>query len=142
MAMSEETAPLAVPTSVKERRKALKWSQERLGQEAGISTTAVHNLEAGKNGFTDKTLAALAKALGCTPAQLLMPMEAEETQPIVGDSAILAVLARIEGLTEKDVDMAFAVISNAISVNKALSAPSEHRDQPPPATRRREPTPS
>lgn len=71
--MSEEPG-LAVPTSVKERRKALKWSQERLAQEARISTTAVHNLEAGKNGFTDKTLAALAAALGCKPVELLMPM--------------------------------------------------------------------
>lgn len=76
--MEEETVKLAVPTSVRERRKARKWTQPDLAEKAGISTTAVHNLEAGKNGFTDKTLAALAEAFGCRPADLLLPYTKDE----------------------------------------------------------------
>jgi len=139
-AMSEDTA-LAVPTSVKERRKALKWSQERLGQEAGISTTAVHNLEAGKNGFTDKTLASLAKALSCRPADLLLPMS-EVAPPIRTEPEILSFLARIEGLKKTDIDTAFGVILLALQANRGGSRSDEDRDPVERANRPRESVPS
>jgi transcriptional regulator with XRE-family HTH domain len=138
--MSEEIA-LAVPTSVKDRRKKLKWTQEKLASEAGISTTAVHNLEAGKNGFSDKMLAALAAALKCRPADLLLPLDVE-ARPITTEPEILAFLARIEGLNQTDINVAFSVISNALKASRAGSAPSDNRDQSQPASRRRESTPS
>lgn len=139
--MNDETAPLAVETSIKERRKALKWSQEKLAQEAGISTTAVHNLEAGKNGFTDKTLASLARALGCRPADLLLPINAE-TPKIETETDILSFLARIDKLSPTDIDVAFAVIKNALDVKRAGSERSENRDQQPVASRHRVKVPS
>lgn len=138
--MAEEIG-LAVPTSVKARRKKLKWTQEKLAAEAGLSTTAVHNLEAGKNGFTDKTLAALAAALGCRPADLLLPVE--QTPPrITSEPEILAFLARIEGLSDIDINVARAVIMNAIEVKRGGSAPSATDDQSQFANRRRESVPS
>jgi len=139
--MNDETAPLAVQTSIKERRKALKWSQEKLAQEAGISTTAVHNLEAGKNGFTDKTLASLAGALSCRPADLLLPMT-EAAPPIRTEPEILSFLARIEGLKKTDIDTAFGVILLALQANRGGSQSDEDRDQPERANRRRESVPS
>ncbi|MGN6143524.1 MAG: helix-turn-helix domain-containing protein [Mesorhizobium sp.] len=136
--MKKPSPGLAVPTSIKERRDALDWSQEELAAKAGVSTPTIHNLETGKNGFTDKSLAAIARALGCTPADLLTPLAGRQPRMITGDVEILATLARIDGLMEKDIDTAFAVISNAISVNKAGSGSSVHRDQLQPANLRRE----
>lgn len=138
--MSEDVA-LAVPTSVKDRRKKLKWTQEKLAAEAGISTTAVHNLEAGKNGFTDKTLAALANALSCRPADLLLPVDSP-SNAITTEPEILSFLARIEGLSERDITTAFAVIKNARDARRAGSAPTESRGQPQPANPRRVSEPS
>ncbi|TGV61093.1 XRE family transcriptional regulator [bacterium M00.F.Ca.ET.141.01.1.1] len=112
----QKTIPgLAVRTSVKERRVARGWGQEELAAKAGMSTTTIHNLEAEKNGFTDKSLSAIAEALGCTPAELLLPIDATPPHVIRGDAQILSMLARIEGLTSKDIDVAFGVIQLALA---------------------------
>lgn len=144
--MVEETSGLAVPTSVKERRKARKWSQERLGQESGLSTTAVHNLETGKNGFTDKTLAGLARALECRPADLLLPMQSKtETSP-EGQlrSALLAF-----GVDRDELDQVIRVIGTYVPADakaeqtstEGQSQPaSPHREQAPSGKRSRQPT--
>lgn len=127
--MAEDSSPLAVPTSVKERRKARGWTQPVLAEKAKISTTAVHNLEAGKNGFTDKTLAALAEAFECRPADLLLPM-VEKPSAITSDPEILAFLARIKGFTQSDIDAAFGVIKLALRAKQAGSPQDEDRGQP------------
>ena len=124
--MNDETAKLAVPTSVRERRKAKQWTQPELADKAGISTTAVHNLEAGKNGFTDKTLAVLASALGCRPADLLLPITEQQSE-ITSEPEILAFLARIKGFTQSDINTAFGVIMMAMNAKRAGSAPDEDR---------------
>jgi len=139
--MSDETLPLAVPTSVKERRKARGWSQSVLAEKAGISTTAVHNLEKGKNGFTDKTLAGLAAALECRPADLLLPM-AEKPSPITSEPEILAFLSRIKGFTSTDIDAAFGVIKLALRAKQAGSQQDEDRGQSAQSNLRRAPEPS
>jgi len=126
--MAEDSSPLAVPTSVKERRKARGWTQPVLAEKAKISTTAVHNLEAGKNGFTDKTLAALAEAFECRPADLLLPLQ-EKPSEITSEPEILAFLARIKGLTQSDIDTAFGVIKLALMAKQAGSPQGEDRDQ-------------
>lgn len=126
--MAEETVKLAVPTSIRERRKARGWTQPELGERAGISGTAVHNLEAGKNGFTDKTLAALATALECRPADLLLPM-VEKPSEISSEPEILAFLARIKGFTKADIDAAFGVIMLALRAKSGGSQPTETRGQ-------------
>lgn len=139
--MEEETLKLAVPTSVRERRKARKWTQPELAERAGISTTAVHNLEAGKNGFTDKTLAALAAAFGCRPADLLLPMTEKQTE-ITSEPEILSFLSRIRGFTRTDIDAAFGVIMLALRAKQGGSPQDETHDQSEPSNRRREGAPS
>lgn len=66
-----ENAGLAVPTKLKSWRSHRKMTQEQLAAEVGLQAPSISQLETGKQGFTDKSLAALASALGCTPAQLL-----------------------------------------------------------------------
>ena len=139
--MADEASPLAVPTSVKERRKARGWTQPTLAEKAGISTTAVHNLEAGKNGFTDKTLAALATAFGCRPADLLLPMVEKPTE-ITSEPEILSFLARIKGFTKTDIDAAFGVIMLALRAKQGGSPLDEDRDQSAQSNPRHESEPS
>lgn len=110
--MTETAVKLAVPTFTKVLRKRKKWTQERLAQEAGLSTAAVHNLEAGKNGFTDKTLKSLADALGCEPWQLLV--EPTATNAISGEREVKEVLGRISGLPEEAVNHVWRLISGYI----------------------------
>jgi len=47
------------------------WTQERLGQEAGVSTAAVFQLERGQREGRAATWIALAAALGVDPLELL-----------------------------------------------------------------------
>lgn len=63
---------LAIPTYVRQWRKYRKLSQAKLAELAGLSTPTISQLEAGKQGFTHESLAAIAKALGCSPAELLV----------------------------------------------------------------------
>lgn len=107
--MEEETLKLAVPTSVRERRKARGWTQPELGERAGISTTAVHNLEAGKNGFTDKTLVALANAFGCRPADILLPYVKEEAATLSPEMHLRSALLAF-GVDKEDLDQVVGII--------------------------------
>lgn len=135
--MSDEAGPLAVPIYVRHYRKLKGMTQERLADAAGLSTTSVHNLEAGKNGFSDKSLRQIASALELQPHELLTPPGAM----IDSDPAILAMLGRISGLNDADITTAFSVISNARKVNMAGSEQAAPRGQSKPATRRRAPEP-
>lgn len=139
--MSSAHSKLAVPTSVKERRLKLGWGQELLAEKAGLSTTTIHNLESGKNGFTDKSLAALSSALGCTPAELLTPLRDPTPKKTRSEPEILALLASIEGLSDTDIDVAFGVIRLALS-RRGGSEPAEQNDRSAPASRLHEVEPS
>ena len=130
--MTEVAWALAVETSVKARRKRLRLTQAELAHRAGLSTTAVHNLEAGKNGFTDKTLAALAGPLNCRPVDLLLPIDVAET-PIRGDAAIRAMARRIEGLPADTIEPLVSIITGMIRPNVGSQERTESRGQPEPA---------
>lgn len=107
--MTETIAKLAVPTFTKAMRKKRKWTQEKLAHEANLSTAAIHNLEAGKNGFTDKTLKAIADAFGCEPWQILVEPGSEDL--LSGEREIKQILSRIKGLPEEAINPIWRVIS-------------------------------
>jgi transcriptional regulator with XRE-family HTH domain len=73
VAMTEETKNfLAIPTYVRHWRKLRKLTQDELGAIVGASGSSISQLETGKQGFTDKTLADLARALEVSPYALLL----------------------------------------------------------------------
>lgn len=55
---------------IKALRKLQGWSQERLAEQAGISTQYVSNIERGKENPTLDLLLRLAEALRVSPAEL------------------------------------------------------------------------
>ncbi len=62
---------LAVPTFLKQWRTFRGLTQEVLAERAGVTPPSISQLENGKQGFTDDSLARLARVLKCTPAELL-----------------------------------------------------------------------
>lgn len=65
----------------KEWRKFRGLNQEELADLVGVTASSISQLETGKQGFSDTTLAALAEALSCSPADLLMRNPADEDAP-------------------------------------------------------------
>ncbi|MGH3741515.1 MAG: helix-turn-helix domain-containing protein [Micromonosporaceae bacterium] len=51
-------------------RRQLRWSQERLAEEAGLSVTTVKKAESGRGEVNTATLHAIARALGTTTNEL------------------------------------------------------------------------
>ncbi|MGH3647082.1 MAG: helix-turn-helix domain-containing protein [Micromonosporaceae bacterium] len=51
-------------------RRQLRWSQERLAEEAGMSVTTIKKVESGRGEVTTATLHAIARALGTTTNEL------------------------------------------------------------------------
>lgn len=111
-AMTKEISTLAVPLFIKARRKKLNISQETLAERVGVSTATISNLETGRNGFSDKTLAALADALRCRPADLMLPPGSEDK--VSGEHAVKALLRTIEGLPEEAINPVWRLISGYV----------------------------
>jgi transcriptional regulator with XRE-family HTH domain len=61
--------------NIKEQRKVLGISQEKLAEMAGLSWQTVNSIECQRTWVSDNTLEALAAALKIEPFQLLMPPE-------------------------------------------------------------------
>lgn len=60
------------PTFIKQWRKHRGLTQERLADRVGMSNGNLSQIENGNTAYTQETLEALAEALQCAPADLLM----------------------------------------------------------------------
>lgn len=59
-------------TFIKQWRKFRDLSQETLGERIGVTAGNLSQIEQGKTSYTQPMLEALADALRCDPAELLM----------------------------------------------------------------------
>ncbi len=57
---------------IKEWRKYRGLTQEQLAERIGVAVSTISQLETMKQGYSQPTLEAIADALGCEPADLLM----------------------------------------------------------------------
>lgn len=111
----------------------------------GVKYPTYAGHENGSSGFRGATGELYARRFGVRFEWLMTgkgAMVGEGTGPIRGDTAILAMLARIEGLTDTDISVAFAVIKNALQAKQGAQVPSGSHDPQPRANRRRESEPS
>lgn len=60
------------PTFIKEWRKHRGLTQEQLGDRLGLTQATVARIEQGKIAYTQPVLEAMADALRCEPADLIM----------------------------------------------------------------------
>jgi transcriptional regulator with XRE-family HTH domain len=56
---------------IREWRQFRGYTQERLANLVDMSVSSISQLERGQQGYTEESLAKLANALGCEPADLL-----------------------------------------------------------------------
>jgi len=74
--------------NLKEHRKTLGLSQEKLAEMAGLSWQTVNSIECHRTWVSDKTLENLADALKIESFQLLLPMEDANNKAISPDEAV------------------------------------------------------
>jgi len=74
--------------NLKEHRKHLGLSQEKLAEMANISWQTVNSIECHRTWVSDVTLENLADALKIETFQLLLPMEITNKKPISSDEAL------------------------------------------------------
>ena len=74
--------------NLKEHRKTLGLSQEKLAEMAGLSWQTVNSIECHRTWVSDKTLENLADALKIETFQLLLPVENITQKPINSNEAI------------------------------------------------------
>lgn len=117
---------------VREWRKFRKLTQERLAEKTPFTTGAISQLETGRTKYTQDMIEALAIALECKPGDVISRDPYVQDPPIQGEENIRSMLGRIKGLNDKDVDVALAVITNALQVNGAEPSriPSENQSEP------------
>ena len=74
--------------NLKEHRKTLGLSQEKLAEMAGVSWQTINSIECHRTWVSEVTLESLADALKIETFQLLLPMESTSQRPISSDEAL------------------------------------------------------
>lgn len=70
--MAGPKKPKYRPTFIKSWRKHRGLNQEQLSERVGVTQETISKLERGALPYTQQTLEALAEALRCTPADLMI----------------------------------------------------------------------
>ena len=84
---------------IKARRAELGWTQDQLGQKAGISKSFLSDLENGKRSVGAENLLDIARALGVSLDYLMTGEASQDQQAEVPIPASLARFAAEEGLS-------------------------------------------
>jgi transcriptional regulator with XRE-family HTH domain len=101
--------------NIKNHRKRLGFSQEKLAEAAGLSTQYIIDIEGCRTWVSDKSIIKLALALNIEVFQLLVPnSEAEKLYPVPLPSDIL--LSLQENI-KRDIDVQFGKIVQSDSRN-------------------------
>jgi len=74
--------------NLKNHRKTLGLSQEKLAEIAGLSWQTVNSIECHRTWVSDKTLKSIADVLKIESFQLLLPIEDTQLKSINSDDAI------------------------------------------------------
>jgi transcriptional regulator with XRE-family HTH domain len=81
--------------NLKEHRKILGLSQEKLAEMADLSWQTVNSIECQRTWVSDKTLENLAEALKIETFQLLLPMENAQP-PVISPAEALRKLNKVK----------------------------------------------
>ncbi|MCL2185488.1 MAG: helix-turn-helix domain-containing protein [Treponema sp.] len=95
--------------NIKEQRKILGISQEKLAEKAGLSWQTVNSIECMRTWVSDNTLEALASVFKIETFQLLMPFE---TRAAISLNSTKALRKLAEA--KKEYDETFAEIYNQL----------------------------
>jgi len=91
--------------NIKARREALNISQEKLAELADVSIQMIKGIEGRRTWVSDKMLSTLARVLGVTAFQLLVPSVNESFQD---DKAVIStVLDNLKQNIQDDINKRF-----------------------------------
>jgi transcriptional regulator with XRE-family HTH domain len=93
--------------NIKERRKKLSLSQEKLAELMDVSEQTVNCIEGCRTWVSDKTLAKLASVLGVEVFQLLVPPAKEKQDEITPRMVLESRLRRLRQDIKDAVDTQF-----------------------------------
>lgn len=79
---------LVLASNIKEHRRILGISQEKLAELASLSWQTVNSIECCRTWVSDKTLENLARALKIEPFQLLTPLKTKKPAHLTSDEAL------------------------------------------------------
>ena len=68
--------------NIKDKRKSLMLTQEKLAEETGLSAQTINDIEGCRTWVSDKTLVKLSKVLHTTPAELLLSNNSENSKEL------------------------------------------------------------
>ena len=106
--MTPETSPSTVEKSpghfLKEWRRYMRMNQAQFAAYVGLSTSNYNYLEAGKIGYTQKSLETIARALEVAPADLLS-LNPLEPPPPPGDAELNELFRTVEELSHEHLEM-------------------------------------
>jgi transcriptional regulator with XRE-family HTH domain len=88
--------------NIKNRRRALDISQEKLAEIAGLSVQTINDIEGCRKWLSDKTITKLSEALKVEAYQLLIPNS--ETQNDCPDLSLTEILLILQKNLKKNVN--------------------------------------
>ena len=116
---------LEVYENIRARRIALKMTQQELAQKMGYkSTSTIAKIESGENDIPQAKIAAFAKALDTTPAELmglkiitLGPDDPDDTVTVrisKGKPQLEELIKQLDGLSEKKLNFVAGFVNDLI----------------------------
>jgi transcriptional regulator with XRE-family HTH domain len=94
--------------NIKNRRKILKISQEKLAEQADLSAQTINDIEGCRMWISDRTMTKLARALHIEAYQLLLPDDEAEKNP--APSSLAEVLLNLRYHLKDYIDKQFETI--------------------------------
>lgn len=126
---------------LKEWREQKGWTQQELADRMETTKATVSRVENGMRDWSKGYLEAMAFSLGCQVPDLFRHPNEMTCSPIKGEKEILDTLQRIDGLSQRGIELAFLAITTALETTQKKSSGPAVDDQLQPANPHREPTP-
>ena len=92
MSSNSEKLREILSANIKDRRRALGISQEKLAMAAELSSQTINDIEGCRMWVSDKSIVKLAEALNVEAYQLLIPIIEMEWEPAPSPAEILVAL--------------------------------------------------
>ena len=99
--IKQEPLRAYLSANIKNRRKSLNISQEKLAEIAGVSVQMIKRIEGCRTWVSDKMLINLAKVLGVSAFQLLIPSNEMPAEQKMNSSLLVSLRQNIQNDIDK-----------------------------------------
>lgn len=142
MAPRVKPKPELGPHFLRAWRDKLGVRQVDAAEAISVSRELLSKIENSKSPYLQQHLEGLARLYRRSPAELLSVDPETAAAPVSSETEILRFLARIDGLNDLDISIAFGAIKNARDAKRASPEPSGSHDPQQASNPRHAPEPS